>query len=127
MAVCYTLREPNPPRAEYVQDIIGNAGVPNQSVNLTAPEGIEAEQVVEQISNIASLQVPFEDARIGRFCERYQVTEENDKRLLRNLLTVLKRSRLVLENRGTNTRLDVNPPASMSSMDGKKWIWLGRI
>ena len=108
MAVRYTLREPDPPRAEEPQDIIGNAGLVYQSVILTAPEGLEAEQVVEEIRNIASLPVPFEDPRVRTFCERYQVTEENDgKKRLRNLLNVLKESRLVLEN---GAPLDVNPP-----------------
>ena len=39
MAVRYTLREPDPPRAEEPQDIIGKAGLVYQSVILTAPEG----------------------------------------------------------------------------------------
>ena len=114
----YTLREPNPPRAEDAQDIIGNAGLVNQSVILTAPEGLEAEKVVEEIGAIASLQVRFEDSRVRTFCERYQVTEENDAKRLKNLLNVLKSSRLVLENR--DGEWDVDPPARMSSMAGKK-------
>ena len=112
MVVCYTLREPYPPRAEEPQDIIGQAGLLKQSVILTAPEGIEAGQVVEEISTIASLQVPFEDPMVREFCEQYQVTDEDDaKTRLRNLLNVLKGSRLVLENVDTNVLLDVNPPA----------------
>lgn len=110
MVVRYTLREPHPPRAEEPQDIIGNAGLVNQSVILTAPEGSEAEQVVEEIRTIASLQVPFEDPRVRRFCELYQVTEENDaQKRLRNLLNVLKWSGLVLEN--GDDEWDVDPPA----------------
>lgn len=103
----YTLREPDQPRADEPQDIIGEAGLVNQSVILTAPEGIEAGQVVEEIRTIASLQVPFEDARVRGFCERYQVTEENDRDVLRNLLNVLRGRRLVLRR---NVSLDVNPP-----------------
>lgn len=111
MAVRYTLREPYPPRAEEPQDIIGQAGLLKQSVILTAPEGMEAGQVVEEISTIASLQVPFEDPMVRGFCERYQVTKENDaRRRLRNLLHILQGSRLVLENPDTNETWEVNPP-----------------
>ena len=110
MAVRYILRKPDPPRADEPQDIIGRAGLVNESVTLTAPEGIEAGQVVEEITTIASLSVPFEDSRVRRFCERYQVTEENDaKKRLRNLLNFLKWSRLVLQNH--DGELDVDPPA----------------
>lgn len=107
MAVRYTLCKPDPARADEPQDIIGNAGLKDQFVILTAPEGIEAGQVVEEIRTIASLQVPFEDARVRRFCERYQVTEQNDRDKLRNLLNDLRGTRLKLRG---YVSLDVNPP-----------------
>ena len=108
MAVNYTLRNPNAPIAYTPQERIADQALVKSFVVLKADRGSGAE-LVDQIRNLAGLKT-FDDPRIVTFCDRYKVTEENDKKALRNLFNVLRDHSLVLDFQETLDVNRVNPP-----------------
>ena len=108
MAVHYTLRNPNAPIADTPQERIGDQPLVKSFVVLKADRGSGAE-LVDQIRNLARLQT-FDDPRIVTFCDRYEVTKENDKKALRDSFNVLRERSLVLAFQETLDVNRVNPP-----------------
>ena len=104
----YTLRNPNAPIAYTPQERIADQALVKSFVVLKADRGSGAE-LVDQIRNLAGLKT-FDDPRIVTFCHRYKVTEENDKKALRNLFNVLRDHSLVLDFQETLDVNRVNPP-----------------
>ena len=95
MAVNYTLRNPNAPRAYTPQERIADQALVNPFVVLKAACGRGAE-LVEEIRDLCAGLQTFGDERMVEFCRNYGVTEQRDKNALRNLLNVLKKSDLEL-------------------------------
>ena len=95
LMVCYTLRCPNAPIADTLQESIADQALVNPFVVLKAAGGRGAE-LVEEITDLCAGLQTFGDERMVEFCRNYGVTEQRDKNALRNLLNVLKKSDLEL-------------------------------
>ena len=106
MAVNYTLRNPNAPIAYTPQERIADQALVNPFVVLKAAGGRGAE-LVEEIRELASLPA-FDQGRFDQFCEDCQVTVEEHKKALRDLLRVLKKSDLELVDPDAGVTRPVN-------------------
>ena len=94
MAVCYDLRDPNYTIPTETDKRIAEPTSLNPFVVLKADRG-RGPLLVQQIRELASLPA-FNQGRFDQFCEDCKVTVEKDKKALRELLRVLKKSNLKL-------------------------------
>ena len=101
----YTLSKPgNPTRGGTTEGRKADEAL----VELRADSPQRGASVEREIRSIARLET-FEDPQIYEFCQKYQVTEENAKEALINLLHVLgQRGSLILEGPGIYGSLEVN-------------------
>ena len=106
MAVCYVLRDPNYTIPTETVKRIAEPTIVNPFVDLKAAGGRGAE-LVEEIRGLASLPA-FDQGRFDQFCEDCQVTVVKDKKALRDLLNVLKKSDLELVDPDASAPRPVN-------------------